>query len=199
MATSSTRGRPRSFDRDVALDQAIRLFWRNGYEATSIRDLSEALGIGTPSLYNAFGDKQALFTEAVGVYDREYGEFIEAALAEEPTAAAAIARILSEAPARYTRRGLPAGCLVVSGDAGCTDATIRRSLQRLRSHKTRLLTDKINADIATGQLPEDTDAAGWAGYVMVVLSGMAQRAQDGATRSELTKIAQIASDTGRMG
>ncbi|MDJ0362520.1 TetR/AcrR family transcriptional regulator [Rhodococcus sp. H29-C3] len=192
MVSSATRGRPRSFDRDTALDLAIRLFWRKGYEATSVRDLSEELGIGTPSLYNAFGDKKALFTEAVSIYDREYGGFIEAAIQDAPTSAAAVRRILLEAPARYTRHGLPHGCLVASGDAGTTDSEIHDSLQHLRSEKAQSLSDRIRADISAGQLPEDTDADGLSGYVMTVISGLAQRASEGATKAELTTIADIA-------
>ena len=186
------RGRPRSFDRDVAVDRAVRLFWRKGYEATSVRDLSDELGIGMPSLYNAFGGKRALFAEAVTVYDRKYGEFIEAALDEEPTAALAIRRILAEAPARYTRRGLPRGCLVAGGDAGTDDGQVRTALARRREEKVRQLARKIDADVVAGRLPADTDAAALAGYVMAVLSGLVQRARDGASRGELERIAAVA-------
>ncbi|GAB33368.1 TetR/AcrR family transcriptional regulator [Gordonia otitidis] len=192
MANTTTRGRPRGFDRDAALDQAIRLFWRKGYEATSVRDLSEELGIGQPSLYNSFGGKRALFDEAVAVYDREYGGFIDAALEEEPTATQAMRRILTEAPARYTRRGLPRGCLVTSGDAGTDDGEVRASLSGMRKEKVKQLRRKIEADIAAGRLPEDTDAAGLAGYVLAVLAGLVQRSRDGATRSELESTASIA-------
>lgn len=192
MATTTTRGRPRGFDRDAALDRAIRLFWRKGYEATSVRDLSEELGIGQPSLYNAFGGKRALFDEAVAVYVHGYGGFIDAALEEEPTAVLAMRRILTEAPARYTRRGLPRGCLVTSGDAGTDDGDVRASLSGMRKEKTKQLRRKIEADITTGRLPEDTDAAGLAGYVQAVLAGLVQRARDGAARRELESTASIA-------
>lgn len=192
MASTTTRGRPRGFDRDAALDRAIRLFWRKGYEATSVRELSEEIGIGQPSLYNAFGGKRALFEEAVGVYDREYGGFIDAALTQEPTAARAMGRILTEAPTRYTRRGLPRGCLVSSGDAGTDDDEVREAMARLRGQKTRDLRRKIETDMAAGLLPDDTDASGLAGYVMAALSGLVQRARDGAPRRELEKIASIA-------
>lgn len=96
------RGRPRSFDRDAALDKAMLAFWENGYEATSIADLTRALGIGAPSLYAAFGDKRKLFDEVVVVYGGRYADFAGVALAEEPTARAAIGRILREAAEIYT-------------------------------------------------------------------------------------------------
>lgn len=194
MTTSTSRGRPRSFDRAAALDAAIHLFWKNGYAETSIRDLSEALGIGTPSLYNTFGDKQTLFTEAVRVYDREYGGFIEQALEEEKTAAKAVARILSQAPARYTRSGMPRGCLVSGGDAGLSDPMVCQTLRQVRQHKVQLIADKIRADVAQKRLPTDTDAVGLARFVMVMLTGMTQQARDGVTQDELEKIAQRAID-----
>lgn len=189
---STTRGRPRSFDRHAVLDKAIRLFWRNGYEATSVRDLTEELGIGAPSLYNAFGDKRRLFAEAIQVYDREYGGFIEAALTEEPTAKQAAARIFAEAPVRYTRRGLPAGCLIVTGDIGTADKEVMAAVRRIRQAKFAAFTDKIRADIAAGELPADTDAEALARYTMSMLSGIAQAARDGVPRAELERVAKIA-------
>ena len=190
--TAGTRGRPRSFDRDAALDKAIRLFWRRGYEATSVRELTDELGIGAPSLYSAFGDKQQLFGEALRVYDVQYGGFIDLAIAEEPTAELAVARILAEAPARYTRRGLPTGCLIVSGDAGTSSPEVAEHLRRIRDSKIVALTDKIRTDTAAGRLPDDTDARALARYVMSVLTGIAQAARDGASRAELRRVAQIA-------
>ncbi|MCT7661247.1 TetR/AcrR family transcriptional regulator [Mycobacterium deserti] len=189
---ASTRGRPRSFDRDFALDKAIRMFWRCGYEATSIRDLTDELGIGAPSLYTAFGDKQQLFAEALRVYDARYGGFIDAALTEEPTARKAAARILAEAPARYTRRGLPAGCLVVSGDAGATDEAVRQAARKLRRRNTAAFAAKIRADVDAGRLPADTDALALARYTMAMLSGIAQSASDGVPRSQLERASRIA-------
>ena len=191
-AGGTSRGRPREFDRDAALDQAIRLFWRKGYEATSVRELSDELGIGQPSLYNAFGGKRALFDEALDVYERRYGEFIDTALEEEATATLAMRRILAEAPARYTRRGLPRGCLVTSGDAGTDDTEVRAAMSRIRERKAARLRQRIENDVAAGALPPDVDAATLAGYVMSVLSGLVQRARDGATRRELESIARIA-------
>jgi AcrR family transcriptional regulator len=192
MTSTPARGRPRGFDRDTALDTAVRVFWRKGYEATSVRDLSQELGIGQPSLYNAFGGKHALFTEAVGVYDQTYGGFIDAALNEEPTAPLALRRILSEAPQRYTRDGLPPGCLIAGGDAGTTDDTVHRELSDLRARKTAQIAARIDDDIAAGRIPPGTDSSATAAYVMTVLSGLAQRARDGVPREELAAIARIA-------
>jgi AcrR family transcriptional regulator len=188
----TNRGRPRSFDRDAGLDAAVRLFWRQGYEATSVRDLTAALGIGAPSLYHAFGDKQRLFAEALHRYDQEYGGFIDLALAEEPTARHAAARVFTEAPARYTRDGLPTGCLVVSGDAGTINAAVSTHPRRLRDEKVTAFAGRIRADIASGELPAGTDAPALARYTMSVLNGIAQAARDGVRRAELEQVGELA-------
>lgn len=157
-----------------------------------MRDLTNELGIGAPSLYNAFGDKRRLFAEALRVYDQEYGGFIQAALTEEHTAKQAAARVFAEAPARYTRRGLPAGCLIASGDSGTADAKIAAHLRRIRKTKVAAFADKIRTDIASGELPADTEARSLAHYTMSMLSGIAQAARDGVRRTELENITRIA-------
>lgn len=189
-----TRGRPRGFDREAALDKAIRLFWTKGYEATSVRDLTSELGIGAPSLYRAFGDKEQLFHEAAQVYDAQYGGFIDAALAEEPSGTQAALRILREAPGRYTRRGLPAGCLIVSGDIGTTNAAVSHELHGIRNAKARALRKRLQQDLTDGLLPADADPGALARYVMVLTAGLAHAAYDGISRAELTRVAQVAID-----
>ena len=149
------RGRPRSFDRDAVLDKVVRLFWQYGYEATSMRELVGEVGVAAPSLYRAFGDKEHLFAEAVEVYSRQYGEFIDRALTEESTARAVAARILDEAPGRYTRPGLPTGCLIASGDSGTNNATVTSHLASLRAGKVSKLAAKIDADVISGVLPKE--------------------------------------------
>lgn len=157
-----------------------------------MRDLTDELGIGAPSLYRAFGDKAELFDEALHLYDERYGGFIDAALAEEPTARDAAARVFAEAPERYTRRGLPTGCLVISGDAGTTSSEVTEQLRRLRAKKVTAFADKIRADVAAGRLPADTDARALARFTMSMLSGMAQSARDGVPRAELKRVAHVA-------
>src|SRR5258706_15642771 len=89
------RGRPRSFDREASLERAMQVFWKQGYEATSIQDLTRAMRINPPSLYAAFGDKERLFMEAVERYERECGPAGERILDEAPTAPRAIEGLLS--------------------------------------------------------------------------------------------------------
>ena len=99
MTTQKPRGRPRSFDREAALEQALRTFWEHGYDGTSVADLTRAMGIGPPSLYAAFGDKRTLFEEVVESYVTRYGVFLRRALDEEPTARAVCALLSDFFPA----------------------------------------------------------------------------------------------------
>ncbi|WP_210572379.1 TetR/AcrR family transcriptional regulator [Streptomyces sp. GESEQ-4] len=191
-AKGRVRGRPRSFDRETALEKAIMAFWEHGYEATSVSDLTRVMGIGAPSLYAAFGDKQALFAEVVSEYGTRYGSFGDRALAEEPTARAAVARMLREAAAKYTEPGLPHGCLVVHAATNCSNPEVEASLRDRRNANIAAFEGRIRADIAAGELPADTDAAALARHTGAVIQGMSQQARDGARREELEALAEIA-------
>jgi AcrR family transcriptional regulator len=169
--------RPRSFDRDAALEQAMRLFWERGYEETSIGDLTRALGIAAPSLYAAFGDKRRLFEEAVELYERQPNTPI-AAGADEPTARAMVERILERAAVEYTLPGQPKGCFIISEPL----------LGAHRAATDRMLRERL----AACELPPGTDAGALAAYVNAVLAGMSSRARDGAGGDELREIAAFA-------
>jgi TetR/AcrR family transcriptional regulator, copper-responsive repressor len=186
------RGRPRSFDRDAALDQAVRLFWSKGYEATSISDLTAALGIGVRSLYAAFGDKKALFDEVVEAYSIRYGGWIARALAEEPTAKQAIARILHEAATEHTRPGLPRGCMLLCAAGNTNNADVAQQLRQIRDRDVAVYEQRIQADIDAGILPPDTDAASLARYTGAMLQGISQSARDGVSPQELQRVAALA-------
>lgn len=186
------RGRPRSFDRETALEKAIMAFWEHGYEATSVSDLTRIMGIGAPSLYAAFGDKRALFDEVVAEYGRRYAAFGERALAEEPTARAAVARILREAAECYTAPDRPQGCLYAHAATNCTSPEVGERLREKRNEAIAAVESRIRADIAAGRLPADTDARALARHAGAVVQGMSQQARDGASRAELTALAEIA-------
>lgn len=190
--SARTRGRPRSFDRTTALEKALMAFWEHGYEATSVSDLTRAMGIGAPSLYAAFGDKRSLFEEVVQAYGARYGSFGDRALAEEPTARAGVERMLREAAAEYTAPGRPHGCLVIHAAANCSTAEVEESLRRRRNANIAAIESRIDADVAAGVLPADTDAATLARYAGAMIQGMSQQARDGASRTELEALAEIA-------
>ncbi|RMI43999.1 TetR/AcrR family transcriptional regulator [Streptomyces triticirhizae] len=193
MVTRS-RGRPRSFDRDAALEQATRAFWQHGYEATSISDLTAAMGIGAPSLYAAFGDKRTLFEQVVAHYVERYGSFVGRAMAEEPTARAAVGRVLREAAVEYTTPGRPTGCLIVSAVTNYQESVreVAEELRVVREGNLRAFRGRIRMDIASGVLPASVDADALARYTGVVMQGMSQQARDGADVEELTAVAELA-------
>src|SRR5256712_2657925 len=117
------RGRRREFDREAGLEQAIDVFWRHGYEATSMSDLTAAMGVNPPSLYAAFGDKEKLFLEAVERYQQQRRQSVTKVFDEAPTAREAVRRLLREAASRLACSGHPRGCMLVMSDANCSDAS----------------------------------------------------------------------------
>ena len=187
-------GRPRSFDRDEVLDRAVTVFWQHGYDTTSMAMLVSALGIGAPSIYAAFGDKQSLFLEAVDHYLKTYGAFTVRALTDEPEARDAVQRLLHDAASAYTRPDRPPGCLMITAATNSTPQS-EDIAARLRAHRAaglRALEDKIAAAARTGELPAHTDAHALATYYSATLQGMSAQARDGATTADLEHIAEAA-------
>lgn len=189
----TTRGRPRGFDRDAALDAALIEFWRHGYEATSIATLTKAMGINPPSLYAAFGDKRQLFGEAVQRYAQTHGDYGARALAE-PTARATVETMLRLAAAAYTTEDHPPGCLVIDGATNTTEASqdVAQELRGYREGTKKAIADKITADIRAGLLPADTDVTALATFYSSVIQGMSTQARDGASEDDLQRVADVA-------
>jgi AcrR family transcriptional regulator len=185
------RGRPRGFDRDEALESAMRLFWSRGYEATSISDLTEAMGINPPTLYAFFGDKKRLFLETAERYQAGPGCFAVTALREEPTAERAIRRLLTEAADRFTDPKLPKGCMMVAAATNCREESddIFAALAKQRQGAEAAIRARIAAGRKAGELPPQTDVDALAGLMATTLLGMATKARDGAPRARLRKIA----------
>jgi AcrR family transcriptional regulator len=191
---SKPTGRPRGFDRDAALEQALAEFWRHGYEATSIAGLTQAMNIRPPSLYAAFGDKRKLFTEALEHYQRTHGAFTVRALAEEPTARQAIERLLREAAANYADPTHPPGCLVITATVnyGPESAEVAAELRGMREAGKHAMAVRMKEDIGTGRLPADTDVEALATFYAATVQGMSAQARDGATVDDLDQVATLA-------
>ncbi|HWM41680.1 MAG TPA: TetR/AcrR family transcriptional regulator [Burkholderiales bacterium] len=185
----AVRGRPRSFDRERALERAMKVFWRQGYEATSLSDLTAAMGVNPPSLYGAFGDKEKLFLEAVERYRAGVGSR-DATLAEAPTARAAI-----EAALQRTARGLSGdgvGCMLVTSAVNCSVPRVKKALALHRAAVEAGMRKRIERGIRDGELPADTDAGGLAKFYETVTQGMSSQAMDGATRRSLLAVVATA-------
>lgn len=188
-----TRGRPRTFDRDGALHRALDVFWRHGYEGTSMAMLTTAMGINSPSLYAAFGSKEQLFLEAVALYGRGAGARTARALAEQPTARAAIEAMLRDNVVEYTRPGQPHGCLVVLGTPSSPEhAEVRGHLRRLRNETRSMIRARLDRAVADGELPAGTDTRGVAAFYATVLHGMSIQARDARPHAELAAVAAAA-------
>ena len=186
-------GRPREFDVDKALDLALQVFWRKGYEGASMADLTETMGITKPSLYSAFGNKEELFRKALDRYVDGPGGYFQAALAK-PTMRAVVEHLLYESADAVTDPNHPPGCLAVQGALSCGDAaeSIKQELMSRRAKGEQDLRQRFERAIAEGDLPQGSDAADLAAYLSAILQGMAVQAAGGTTRAQLRKIAEMA-------
>ncbi len=194
--SSRGRGRPRLFDRTAALDRAMRVFWDRGYEGATFDELIAAMGVSPSSFYNAFGNKEALYREAVGAYLTGPGGFFPAALAGEGSAKDAFARLMMATAAAYTDATGPAGCMISL--AGLHDTPERADLhgfmREVRGQSLALMVERLDEGVRSGDLPEGTDVAQVAEFFETVFRGMAVRARDGADRSMLEKTGVMALD-----
>ena len=183
-------GRPLSFDRNAALEQAMLTFWRHGYETTSITDLTTAMGITTPSLYTAFGDKKRLFLEAVKLYAGD-PEAMARSIADAPSAYDASRDMLIGAATAFTEKTAPPGCLLASATASgsAASADVQRAVADVRRTIAVMLRARIARDIETGKLPGIVDATALAQLVIAVIQGMSVLARDGIDRARLLSLA----------
>jgi len=193
--TTRGRGRPRAFDRNAALAQATCLFWRKGYEATSIADLTEAMGIGSPSLYAAFGSKEGLYVEALRHYGENYDGLVWDGFRAAATARDAVRAYLRDSAAALTGSlaDNPLGCMVTLSAAGSEGPSVLGDLMRsARSVTLERLEARLRDAVATGELAATLDIHALARFVQTVQSGMSILARDGASRAELEEVATIA-------
>lgn len=181
------RGRPRAFDRDTALRRAMEVFWKQGYEATSMTDLTAAMGIASPSLYAAFGSKEALFKEAVALYDATEGAPMAQALTEIPTARDAVEAVLRHNARAYAAEGSPHGCMVVLAATNCSpaNAPVQEYLATWRKAGAEMMARRLERAVAEGELPAGTDTDAVAVFYTTVIHGMSVQARDGASHASL--------------
>jgi AcrR family transcriptional regulator len=183
--------RSRSFDTDAALDRAMRLFWRHGYEGTSIEALTAELGIAKPSLYAAFGNKRALFELALDRYAAAIQAKMEQALAE-PRAVDAARRFLQayvEVP-----EDAPPGCFFVQGALACgaESAEVQAAVTARRRGAEQLLARRLVRAQKEGDLPPEARPADLARYLATVGHGLAVQGAGGATAAQLRRVADLA-------
>lgn len=186
-------GRPRTFCTEKALDSAMQVFWRKGYEGASMVDLTAAIGINSPSLYAAFGSKEGLFKAVLDRYDARRRAFMDSVLSA-PTAAEA-ARLFLHGVADFaadTGGKTPPGCLFLQSGLSCGDANIPDVLAKHRAEKEAALCERFVRARREGDLPQSADPKTLARYLTAMANGMSVQAASGASAQELHAIADVA-------
>ena len=192
---SPRRGRPRAFERGVALERAMEVFWASGYEGTSIPMLTEAMGISAQSLYAAFGSKDALYREALEVYRTTIGGFGRRALDEETDALDAVARLLKESAINFSRAVGAPGCMISMAPAELTETPLTVLGRTLRAESVAKVAERLERGVREGQVRRDVDCGAWSRYIGTVVQGMSVQARDGAATEALLTTAEIARES----
>ena len=190
---AKTRGRPLAFNQDEALDKALRVFWARGYEGASMAELTEALGINKPSIYAAFGNKEALFRKALTRYSTGPASFVKDAM-KEPTARLVVEKFLMQAVDFFSDKSTPNGCMIVQGALTCSAGSllIQQVLIAYRKSYEDALALRFELAKTKGDLPAHVNTAALAKYLTTKHQGMSVQATSGATKDELLAIAEIA-------
>ena len=185
----ANRGRPREFDVEVALAEALRVFWSKGYEGASLTELTEAMGITRPSLYAAFGNKEDLFRKALDLYERDKLAYVSAAL-EAPSARGVAERLLNGAYDMQTTGSDPKGCLGVIASVACgTEAeSVKAEALRRRASSDAALLARMERAKAEGDLPESISPEAIVRYLSAVVQGLCIQGGSGAPAEQLDQI-----------
>lgn len=186
-------GRPREFDAEVALDQAMEVFWRHGYEGATIAQLTEAMGINPPSLYACFGNKEGLLKAALNRYTKLRGVWMDGVVAA-PTAREVAERMLMGIAEKQTDPANPPGCLLVQGGIACGSGSenVPFELAARRAENEDQLRERFVRAKAEGDLKPTSDPAALARYVSAVSVGMGVMASSGSDREALRQVAAVA-------
>jgi AcrR family transcriptional regulator len=198
MARSTSRsaaahlGRPLGFDPEKALEAALRVFWKKGYEGTALSDLTAAMGINRPSIYATFGNKEALFRKALDRYSERMTNYTAEAL-KEPTTRAVAERLMVGTADLLSCPGNPKGCLMVQGALACGEQAdpIRKELISRRATGEAAVRARFERAKVEGDLPAGAEPGNLARYVMAVLHGMSVQSAGGASRAELQGVIDL--------
>lgn len=187
------RGRPRAFDRDVALATAARTFWQRGYEGTSIADLTAAMAITPQSLYGSFRSKADLYREALEWYRAEIGGYAGEALAQSDIFVA-FDQLLKGAARAFSRPDRPSGCMISAAILTCAieNEPVAKAVADLRAEGLAGFLERVRQGVDDGQLSDATDVTALAHFVGAVFQGMSVQARDGASEADLRSVAALA-------
>lgn len=191
----AARGRPRIFDRTTVLRKAVEVFWERGYEGTSMKDLTDAMGIASASIYACFGSKEALFREAMVLYTAMEGEVPRMPLRQQRPTRGAIDAMLRATVDVITLPGLPQGCmLVLAAPTGSVENhAIREFLADGRRAQRAEIRDRLARGVADGDLvASEAQLDAMARYYATIVQGLSVQARDGANRQELDAVINCA-------
>jgi AcrR family transcriptional regulator len=186
-------GRPRGFNEEAALEAAMRVFWEKSYEGATMADLTGAMGINRSSVYAAFGDKESVFHRVMDLYREKRMVYIRQALAL-PSLREVVAGLIHGTAEFLSLPENPRGCLLIQGALACgTNAEpVKQAMIDWRKNGEADLKKRLLQAQFEGQLPRAIQPADFARYVSAVMAGLAVQAVNGATRTELRRVAEIA-------
>jgi AcrR family transcriptional regulator len=185
-------GRPREFDAGSALDQAMEVFWRHGYEGATIAQLTDAMGINPPSLYAAFGNKEGLLKAALDRYSAKRAAWMDEVLSAS-TARDVAERMLMGIADTQTDPANPPGCLLVQGGLACGTGSenVPFELAARRALTEDQIRERFIRAKSEGDLKETADPVALARYLSAVSVGMGVMASSGADREALRQVAAV--------
>lgn len=187
-------GRPRAFDREQALGIALDLFWRHGFDGTSIQQLTSAMGISPPSLYAAFGSKDGLYREVIQLYLSRHTSFMNYLLDEKISARHAVERALLAAARQFCAPGHAPGCMISTAglQTSADNERMAAEITSLRLAAQQIVYARLEAARKSGELPAKTDITSLAAFFAMVSQGMSVQAQDGAKEIALKRMVKLA-------
>ncbi|WP_321822645.1 MULTISPECIES: TetR/AcrR family transcriptional regulator [unclassified Burkholderia] len=187
-------GRPRTFDRDAAVERAMLLFWERGFEATTLAELRTALGdLSAASFYAAFGSKETLFSECLALYMRTCGELARQLQTRPHGPREAMRAMLHRAIEVQTSDGKPKGCMAVLSSLNCfgESSSVEKEVAQARRITGAAIVECVMAGVAEGELPSDTNGAALALVIDTFLKGVAIQSRDGAPAATLHQGAEL--------
>lgn len=192
--TARTRGRPRSFDENAALEKAIQVFWLKGYDGVTIDDLVAGMGVGRPSLYSVFGSKRSIFLRALHAYAERKGAGAAQALFSPTTLRDSLVAFLRHEVESATEKGSAPGCLLMCVAPLVDDAEVRQFIQNAAAGGQAMVERRFQAGISSGEIPADFPVAARASQALDLARGLTMRAQMGMPRKALLNDAEAAAN-----
>lgn len=186
-------GRPRSFDRGVALQAALDVFWRHGFEQTTMAQLTAAMGIASPSIYCAFGNKSSLFLEALKYYQQTHWDPVYDKFRENPDIYSATRELFEDTARCLLAPNAPSGCLIVMGAMNLPEGELelRQAISDRRGELGQMFRQKLKEAISNGQIPPESDIPAISGALQNFLEGLSIQARGDICLSELLSISAL--------